>query len=66
MLLNIIEEQATTIKELRKENQQIKDELNKLKGEQGKPNIKPKKKNKDISSEKERKKATGEKEVKKK
>ncbi len=34
--------------------------MNKLKGEQGKPNIKPKKHTKDISSEKERKKASGE------
>ena len=41
LLLNIIEEQATTIKELREDNQQLKDGLNRLKGEQGKPSIKP-------------------------
>jgi hypothetical protein len=41
---------------LRKENQALKDEINKLKGEQGKPDIKPNNKNDgDISSEQERK-----------
>ena len=40
-LLNIIEQMAQTIKELQKENQKPKDEINRLKGEKGKPNIKP-------------------------
>jgi len=58
-LLNIIESQAAQIKELRQQLQQLRDEINRLKGEQGKPNIKPNKKNNghhDISSEKERQK----------
>lgn len=63
-MLNTIDEQATIINEQKEEIQQIRDELNKLKGEQGKPNIKPKKNNKDVSSEKERKKAIGESEIK--
>ena len=54
-LLNIIEEQSTTIKILQKDNQKLRDEINHLKGEQGKPNIRPQKSKKDISSEKERK-----------
>lgn len=54
VLLNIIEEQHKNIYELKNENQQLKDEINKLKGEQGKPNIKSPKSSKNISSEKER------------
>jgi hypothetical protein len=53
-LLNIIEELAKDNSELRQDNQRLKDEINRLKGEQGKPDIKPRRKN--ISSEKERKK----------
>jgi len=57
ILLNLIETQARVIEDLKKENQQLKDEIKRLKGEQGKPDIRkqtgPKK---DISSEKERKK----------
>jgi len=52
MLLNIIESQAKIIAELREENQRIKDEINRLKGEKGKPKIKPnvpKKENNDIN-----------------
>jgi hypothetical protein len=41
---------------LTEENQQIKDEINRLKGEQGLPDIKGKKRNTDISSEEDRKK----------
>jgi regulator of replication initiation timing len=40
-LLNIIELQAQVIKDLREENQQLKDEIAHLKGEKGKPKIKP-------------------------
>ena len=40
-LLNIIEKQGKAIEELRKENQSLKDEINRLKGEKGMPNIKP-------------------------
>ena len=54
VLLNIIEGQNRTINELYISNQQLKDEINKLKGEQGKPDIKSKKKSANISSEKER------------
>lgn len=54
-LLNIIEEQSTVINILKKDNQKLRDEINRLKGEQGKPNIRPQKSKKDISSEKERK-----------
>jgi hypothetical protein len=46
---------------LLKENQSLKDEVNRLKGEQGKPDIKAnKKKDGNISSEKERKDAEAE------
>ena len=58
-LLNIIEAQAKETNELRAQLQQLRDENNRLKGEQGKPDIKANKKNKqhiDVSSEKERKK----------
>jgi hypothetical protein len=58
-LLNIIEAQAKQISALRQQLQDLRDEINRLKGEQGKPDIKPNTKEKkhiDISSEKERKK----------
>ena len=57
-LLNIIEQLASENAALVNEVQKLKDEINRLKGEQGKPNIKPNtnnKNNQDISSEKERK-----------
>lgn len=41
LLLNVIESQSQTIEELRKENQSLKDEINRLKGEKGKPKILP-------------------------
>lgn len=40
ILLNQIEELSAGLRELRIENQQLRDELNRLKGEQGKPKIK--------------------------
>lgn len=57
-LLNLMEELNQKVKKLERENQLLKDENNRLKGEQGKPEIKSKKKgdkNKNYSSEKERK-----------
>ena len=59
-LLNIIEIIFQNKEELQKENQKLKDELNRLKGEQGKPDIKGKNRNSnnkgsDHSSEKDRK-----------
>ncbi len=55
-LLNIIEAQAGMIKKLSADNQRLKDENNRFKGEQGKPNIRKQTKPKqDISSEAERK-----------
>lgn len=56
-LLNIVEESVAESTKLKNENQTLKDEINRLKGEQGKPDIKPNKKKKDsnISSDKERK-----------
>ena len=55
-LFNLFEGMAAEIMALRLENQKLRDENNRLKGEQGKPNIRPQTKNKDISSEVERRK----------
>lgn len=56
VLYNLVEEVVADNTRLREENQALKDEINKLKGEQGKPDIKPNNKNDgDISSEQERK-----------
>jgi Transposase IS66 family len=58
LLLNIIEQLSASLKELELENQHLRDENNRLKGEQGKPDIKPNKKQgfkPDHSSEQERK-----------
>jgi hypothetical protein len=52
-LFNMIEALAKENTDLRQQIQHLRDENNRLKGEHGKPNIKP---NKNISSEKERKK----------
>ena len=41
LLLNVIESQSQIIEELRKENQSLKDEINRLKGEKGKTKISP-------------------------
>ena len=54
-LLRVVEIDAETIQQLKEENQRLRDENNRLKGEQGKPDIRPKNKNRDVSSEKERK-----------
>jgi hypothetical protein len=57
-LLNLLERMAERINAIETEKQQLRDEINRLKGEQGKPEIKAsKKKNRDISSEAERKEA---------
>jgi len=53
-LLNIIEYQAQEIKELKAENQKLRNEISKLKGGSGKPNIRPQS-NGNHSSEKDRK-----------
>ena len=55
VLLNLIEELASENARLRQENQALKDEINRLKGEQGKPEIKANvRKDGNISSEQER------------
>ena len=57
-LFNIIETIFQDKEELQKENQKLKDEINHLKGEQGKPDIKGKNSNNsnsNYSSEEERK-----------
>ena len=57
-LLNLLETLNQQILELKRQNQELRDEIKRLKGEQGKPNVKPnKKKPKQYSSEKERKKS---------
>ena len=58
-LLRVVEIDAETIRQLREEVQRLRDEVNRLKGEQGKPNIRPTHKNKDVSSERERKEKKG-------
>lgn len=58
LLLNLIEQLNTKNKQLEEEIQKLRDENNRLKGEQGKPDIKANKNKgfkKDHSSEKERK-----------
>lgn len=50
-ILNIIENLCACIVELKKENQELKDEIMRLKGEKGKPDIKPSVKTKDESKE---------------
>jgi hypothetical protein len=60
-LFNIIENQHKEIRELKRINQELRDENNRLKGEQGKPGIKANIK-KDISSTNERKKVESERE----
>jgi hypothetical protein len=58
-LLNMVEQQSREIRELRVENQRLRDEVNRLKGEQGKPDIKGNKVSSpkaDHSSETERRK----------
>jgi hypothetical protein len=55
LLLNLVEELKQENEAQRVEIQRLRDEVNRLKGEQGKPNIKANKKSSDHSSEKERK-----------
>ena len=56
-LLNLIEALNQEILEIKRQNQELRDENNRMKGEQGKPKIKPSKKTPgQYSSEKERKK----------
>ena len=58
ILLNLIEQLNSKVIELEVENQKLRDENNRLKGEQGKPDIKANKKKQlknDYWSEKERK-----------
>ena len=58
VLLNLVETSVAEINRLREDIQKLRDENNRLKGEQGKPDIKPnKKKDSDVSSEQERKEA---------
>jgi hypothetical protein len=55
-LLHLIETLNQEILELKRQNKELRDEINRLRGEQGKPTIKPSKKNPGhYSSEKERK-----------
>jgi len=54
-LLNIIDKLYSENESLKEQNQQLKDEVNCLKGEQGKPTIKANSQPSDHSSEKERK-----------
>lgn len=61
-LFNLVEDLQTTVRQLQVENQRLRDEVNRLKGEKGKPNIKPNKhgqgpdQGSDHSSEAERRK----------
>ena len=55
LLFNKIEELSEEVTALKMENQKLRDENNRLKGEQGKPDIRPQTSSKDFSSEKERK-----------
>jgi hypothetical protein len=60
MLINLVEDLQTTVRQLQADNQRLRDEINRLKGEKGKPDIKPNKHGKgqasDHSSEAERRK----------
>ena len=57
--LNVIEHQEKQIKELKEMVQNLKDEISRLKGEQGKPKFTPKHSQKDIPSEKKAKQNKG-------
>jgi hypothetical protein len=59
-LLNLIEDLSADLRDAQVENQRLRDEVNRLKGEQGKPNVKAnrsKPSRSDYSSEKERRKS---------
>ena len=53
-LMNLVENLQARVQEQAEEIQRLRDENNRLKGEQGRPNIKPNKARRDLSSEKER------------
>ena len=53
-LMNLVETLHAKVQEQAEEIQRLRDENNRLKGEQGKPNIKANKASRDLSSEKER------------
>jgi hypothetical protein len=58
LLINIVEQLAQENQELKETVRLLNDEINRLKGEQGRPTIRPKKQEGDISSESERKEKT--------
>jgi hypothetical protein len=69
ILINLVERLSEQNEELKLENQKLRDEINRLKGEQGKPNIRGNKgggKGKNLSSEEERKQRGGNKKKKSK
>lgn len=55
LLLDKVEELSGLVSLLQAENQKLRDEINRLKGENGKPNFRPQTGSKDVSSEQERK-----------
>lgn len=56
LLLNIVEQFLSKTEKLQEENRQLKDEINRLKGEQGRPTIRAQRRERvDFSSEQERK-----------
>ncbi len=64
-LLNLVESTIAEIERLTHENQQLRDENNRLQGEQGKPNIRPQsKQSSEISSEQERRRSDAKKQKK--
>lgn len=66
-MLNLLETLVSELTKRQEENQQLRDENNKLKGEQGKPKVRKQSKEKeDISSEEERKRGQGKKKKKSK
>jgi hypothetical protein len=66
ILLNVIENLHKQVEEQKIAIQKLKDEINRLKGEQGKPEFKSKVEKKDISSETERRGTTSKSDKKKK
>lgn len=65
-MFNLFESMASEIVLLRAENQELKNEISRLKGEQGTPTIRPQTKGRDISSEAERQKIKNKKKADKK